>query len=162
MTKITVGIGESQATASRDDEIVTYALGSCVALILLDPLSRVGAMAHIALPESQVDLARADKLPGYFADTAVPFLLNQMRRQGAKEHSQMIAKLVGGAKVTKTEDFFEIGRRNITAIKRLLWQLNIPIKSEDVGGTNSRTVCLKMEDGKAYISSHAYDSIRKI
>lgn len=162
MSKITVGIGDSYASNKREEMIVTYALGSCVALIILDPISRVGAMAHIALPDSSVDTGRAEHLPGYFADTGVPFLLDLMKKQGATINNGMIAKLIGGAKVTKTEDYFEIGKRNIVAIKRLLWQYSIPVRGEDIGGTISRTVNLKMEDGKAYISSHAYESVRKI
>lgn len=162
MSKITIGIGDSYASNDRDDTIVTYALGSCIALIILDPVSKVGAMAHIALPDSQVDLEKAKVLPGYFADSGVPYLLELMKEKGSKLHPGMIAKLIGGAKVTKNEDFFEIGKRNAIAIKKLLWHYSIAVKSEDIGGTNSRTVHLQMEDGKAYISSHAYESVRKI
>ncbi len=162
MSKITIGIGGSYATNCREDTIVTYALGSCIALIILDPVSRVGAMAHIALPESHVDLSKAQNLPGYFADTGVPYLLQLMKEKGSKIHPGLIAKLVGGARVMRTEDHFEIGKRNAVAIKRLLWQFNISVKSEDIGGENSRTVHLNMEDGKVYISSHAYEDVRKI
>ena len=146
----------------REDEIVTYALGSCVALVLICPKTRVGAMVHVALPESHIDMAKADKLPGYFADTGIPHLINIMRNKGAGEVSSYVAKMVGGAKITCTEDYFEIGKRNITAIKKILWQNNIPVKGEDVGGTISRTVKLDMSDGKTYITSHAIDGVRRL
>ncbi len=162
MAKIVIGIGEMGVTNCRDDEIITYALGSCVALVLLCPKSRVGAMIHVALPESHIDKNKAEKLPGYFADTGVPHLIDIMKKKGALDASCFVAKLIGGAKVTSSEDYFEIGKRNVTAIKKILWQSNIAIKAEDVGGTISRTVKLDMNDGKAYITSHAIDGARRL
>ncbi|MCK5882640.1 MAG: chemotaxis protein CheD [Bacteriovoracaceae bacterium] len=162
MSKIVIGIGEMGITNLKEDEIVTYALGSCVALVLICPKTRIGAMVHVALPESHIDLSKAEDLPGYFADTGVPHLIHIMKNKGAGDVSEYVAKMVGGAKITSTEDYFEIGKRNITAIKKLLWQNNIQIKGEDVGGTISRTVKLDMNDGKTYVTSHAIDGIRRL
>lgn len=162
MTKMVIGIGEIAVSTNAEDEIVTYALGSCVAVVLLCPKTRVAAMAHVALPESRLDLSKAENLPGYFADTGIMHLIKIMKQNGAGVVSSFIAKIVGGASVASQDDYFEIGKRNITAIKKMLWQNNIPIKAEDVGGRISRTVKLDMKDGKAYITSHAIEGERRI
>ena len=49
--RIIVGIGEMAVADRPDDVIVTYALGSCVAVCLFDPAARVAAMLHFLLPE---------------------------------------------------------------------------------------------------------------
>ena len=75
MSVVTLGIGEYGVVNKPGDIIKTHALGSCIAIIMLDPITRSIGMVHIALPESNVHKTRAEKLPGYFADTAVPALL---------------------------------------------------------------------------------------
>ncbi|HLE11787.1 MAG: hypothetical protein A2504_15185 [Bdellovibrionales bacterium RIFOXYD12_FULL_39_22] len=153
MAKLIVGVGDCIASKDPSDEIKTYALGSCVALILLDPQLRAGAMAHIALPESNINLARSKERPGYFADTAIPYLFNLMSRLGSIPHKKYIIKLIGGANVVKDEDRFVIGERNITAVKKILWNMNYAITAEDVGKNFSRTVALDMKNGKITITS---------
>ena len=154
MAKIVVGVGEYAVSRNQDDEIRTFALGSCVAVIFLDPKTRTIGMAHIALPESRVDLDKANALPTYFADTGIPYLLEKMKEYGSKPDSDYIIKIVGGAKVVVGSDHFAIGQRNVTEIKRVLWQLNLSIKAEDVGKEHSRTVTVSLKTGKVYVSSH--------
>lgn len=153
MAKIVIGIGEVAVSSSLDDEIKTFALGSCVALILLDPKSRVCGMAHIALPLSEVDLDKSKKLPCYFADTGIPHLIDLMKKEGATIGPSLIIKLAGGANVIGTEDHFKIGIRNVTEIKKILWKLNLPVRAEDVGGNMSRTVSIDLSVGKVNLSS---------
>ncbi len=64
-----LGVGELGATAEPGNGLKTLALGSCVALLVLDPVSHCVAMDHIALPESMVSPEKAKTLPGHFADT---------------------------------------------------------------------------------------------
>jgi chemotaxis protein CheD len=46
---IVVGVGEL-AIAEHPQVLVTQALGSCVGVVLWDPVRRAGGMAHIMLP----------------------------------------------------------------------------------------------------------------
>lgn len=62
--KVTViGIGELAASNEPGAVIKTFALGSCVAITLLDPPTRTVGMAHVALPDSRINPARAQLLP---------------------------------------------------------------------------------------------------
>ena len=69
-------------------------LGSCIGLCLLDPSNNVGGMAHVMLPEAFPD--RPVEKRGKFADTAVPELLEQMLKAGAKKE-KILAAIAGGA-----------------------------------------------------------------
>lgn len=154
MSVVTLGIGEYGVVNQPGDIIKTHALGSCVAIIILDPATRTIGMAHVALPDSKVHPARAEKLPGYFADTAVPALMKEMAAVGAGANPQkMIVKLTGGANVMDKNNTFNIGKRNVLAIKKELWQHRMGARKEDVGGSLSRTVTVNMDDGKVVVNS---------
>ena len=58
--RIVIGIGEFAVTTNAQAEIVTHALGSCVAVCLWDPVSHVAGMLHFLLPEAQLNLERAN------------------------------------------------------------------------------------------------------
>ena len=48
--RVVIGIGELVVTTAPDAEIVTHALGSCVAVCLWDPVTHVAGMLHFLLP----------------------------------------------------------------------------------------------------------------
>lgn len=152
MSVLTVGIGEWVVSDDAADSIKTYALGSCVAVIIYDTRLSVAGMIHIALPDSKVDAERAKKLPGYFADTGLPVMIEEMKRRGAVRGSVWV-KLAGGASVMDPGGFFDIGKRNILATKRILWGSSLGPVAEDTGGALSRTVSIAVSGGVTTISS---------
>ena len=143
--KITIGIGE-MAIAKDNGELVTYALGSCVSAILYSDKYRVGAMLHIALPDSKIDPDKSKDLPGYFADTAIEALVNKIKNIGLQVKDCKIT-LVGGAKVLSHEHTFDIGKRNYLSCKKALWKYNLRVHREDCGGEISRTARLDIDTG---------------
>ena len=149
-----LGIGDFAATNQPGDIIRTLALGSCVSVIIMDPACRCIAMDHVALPESATSPEKARAKPGYFADTGIPAMLKEMRKIGAvgQAHS-LVVKLVGGASVVDDNGTFNIGKRNIITIKRVLWGLGMGATVEDVGGRISRTVSVDVDFGRVKISS---------
>jgi len=154
LSVVTLGIGEYGVINKPGDIIKTHALGSCVAIVMLDPATRTVGMVHVALPESKVHQERAQKLPGYFADTAIPALLEMMRGVGAAANlRKVIVKMTGGANVMDKNNTFNIGKRNVLAIKKGLWAERMGAVAEDVGGSISRTVTINMDDGKVVITS---------
>jgi chemotaxis protein CheD len=151
---VTLGIGEYGVVKNPGEVIKTHALGSCVAIVILDPATRSVGMVHVALPESKVHPARAQKLPGYFADTGVPILIQKMKEMGcAGNLRKLVVKLTGGANVMDKNNTFNIGKRNVLAIKKALWQQRMGAVAEDVGGTISRTVIINVDDGKVHVTS---------
>ncbi len=154
MSVVTLGIGDLGMVNQPGDIIKTHALGSCISVIMMDPATRSVGMVHIALPESKVHPARAAKLPGYFADTAIDALIELMQaKRSAINLRKVIVKITGGANVMDKNNTFNIGKRNALAIKKALWQKRMGAVAEDVGGTISRTVTINVDDGKVIITS---------
>jgi len=152
MATITLGIGEWAVTSEPSDIIKTYALGSCVAVMIYDTKNRIAGMVHVALPESSVDKDKARLLPGYFADTGVSTMIEEMKRRGVVR-AHVWVKLAGGASVMDPNGVFDIGKRNILAVKRNLWRSSLGPIAEDTGGSISRTVLMTVADGEVSLSS---------
>ena len=149
---IVVGIGEYAVSKDPQSIIKTFALGSCVAVIMYDKIRKVGGLLHVALPDSKISNEKSEKLPGYFADTGLPILIDEMKKNGALLNNTWI-KLVGGANVLNTTYNFDIGTRNTLAIKKILWRNNLGAIAEDLGGTIARTCMLHIESGIIIINS---------
>ena len=134
----------------EDGSLITYSLGSCIGVVIYDPVARVGGLLHYMLPESNLDPQKALKKPYMFADTGIPLLFKESYRFGAVKN-RLIVKVAGGAQILDDSGFFNIGKRNYMAMRKLLWKNNILIKAEDVGGQVSRTVRLEMSTGEVWI-----------
>lgn len=149
-----LGIGDFGATVTPGGVIRTMALGSCVAVLMLERKTHCVGMVHVALPDSSVSPDRAKQLPGYFADTGIPALMQAMQKKaGAFSRKDLIVKLTGGANVADPNNTFNIGKRNVLTIKKILWGLGLGAVAEDVGGFHSRTVTLVRDTGKIILSS---------
>ncbi len=151
---ILLGIGDYGATAKRGEVIRTLGLGSCVAVLCHDPAAGIAGMIHVALPDSTINPQQPVAKPGYYADTGIPCLFESLRLVGwRKETGRMSIKLAGGASIMDPNGTFNIGKRNVLAIKRILWGMGFGPVAEDIGGTHSRTVNLDADTGKVTIST---------
>lgn len=152
-------IGIADCAVSNDPEavLVTYALGSCIAVTVHDQVSRVGGMLHLMLPESNIDTARAQSNPYMFANTGIPLLFNRAFQHGA-EKKRLIVRLVGGAQVMDDGGVFNIGKRNQLSARKILWKAGILIHGEETGGTVSRTIKLEIGTGKLWVREGALAS----
>ncbi|MBN2802636.1 MAG: chemotaxis protein CheD [Deltaproteobacteria bacterium] len=150
---VLVGVGELGASKTPGAKIKTMALGSCIAVVMMDPKTRCVGMVHVALPDSSINPKRAQERPGYFADTGIPALVKEMEKLGCQGGGRgWIVKLAGGANVADANNTFNVGKRNAIAIKKILWKLNIAPRSEDIGKNFSRTVTLEVSSGKTTIT----------
>jgi chemotaxis protein CheD len=154
MSDLVLGIGDFGVSKDPTKTIKTYALGSCVAVILFCPSLPAAGMIHIALPESKVNMNRAKEKPGFFADTGIPKLLDALGKIGGPAKGKGVkVKLVGGASIMDKNEIFNIGKRNVLAIKKILWAHGLGAVAEDVGGTISRTVSINVSSGEVKIFS---------
>lgn len=141
------------AVGGGEDVLVTLGLGSCVAVLLHDPVARVGGLAHVLLPEAA--LARDRSNPSKFADTAVPLLVEEVCALGGKKE-RLQARLAGGAAMfgnLLTAGTLNMGERNVAAAREVLRSLGIPVLGEEVGADYGRSVRFRVKDGTALISS---------
>ncbi len=142
---VVVGISDL-AVIATNDFLITHALGSCIAVAVYDRKTRTGGLLHCLLPDSSLDLARAHRAPATFVDTGVRLLAAKMAAKGVN-FSRCVVRIAGGSAVISTTRL-NVGKRNILAARRALWAASVPIASENVGGSQPRTVTLLLPDGE--------------
>ena len=121
-------------------------LGSCIGLCLFDPAVKIACLVHIMLPHAR-DVDTKDI--GKYADTAVPYVINEITARGAVK-SRIRAAMVGGAQLFNFDgaaERLDVGKRNTEADKQLLADSRIRLVAEDVGGKSGRTVVLDAATG---------------
>ncbi|MBC8203971.1 MAG: chemotaxis protein CheD [FCB group bacterium] len=150
---IYVGVGEFAVSKTPGDIVKTLALGSCIAVVLLDPRNRAVGLLHFALPDSSINKKRVSERPGMFADTGIAILLEEMKKLGYSGNRNMIVKLAGGASIIDPNNTFNIGKRNILAARKVLWNYRLGAIAEDIGGNSSRSVSVDVNTGKVILSS---------
>lgn len=150
MTK-TIYMGQFETV--RKPDILRTTLGSCVGVVLYDPLTQVYGMAHIMLPSSTTGTG---DVTGKYADTALPALIEKMGVPLAQA-ARLKAKIAGGANMFSTlhqwgeKDILQIGERNITATLERISHLGIAILGKVVGGTEGRELTIDTRSGKVWI-----------
>ena len=150
MADLVVGISDLKVSSNPADSMITYALGSCIAVAVYDPAARVGGLLHYMLPDSTLDAAKAKETPAMFADTGIPLLFKSCYKLGA-DKKRMVVKVAGGASILDESNFFRIGQKNIMAMRKLFWSNNVLIDAEDTGKNFNRTVRIDLGTGKFYI-----------
>lgn len=65
----------------------------------------------------------------------------------------MVVKVAGGASILDDTNFFRIGQKNITALRKIFWKNNVMIEAEDTGANYNRTVRLELSTGKFLVKS---------
>jgi chemotaxis protein CheD len=125
---------------------ITTVLGSCVAVCLHDPVTKVGGMNHFLLP-LHVERERSPR----FGTVAVPALVEEVTRAGASRRS-LVAKVFGGASVIGAmAQGRRLGEENVALALRLLDEAGIPVLDKDVGGSRGRKVVFLVDEGTAWV-----------
>lgn len=143
---IKVGMADLKVVKSPDG-VTTLGLGSCVGIAVRDPVTKIGGLAHIMLPDSTAIRNNAN-IPK-FADTGIEELVKQIVALGANR-VRLVAKIAGGAQMfsfSSKSDMIRVGERNVAACKKKLAEMKIPILAEDTGDSYGRTVIFYPETG---------------
>jgi chemotaxis protein CheD len=152
MSPITVEISDLQVSADPEATLVTYALGSCIAVVVHDPVRVAGGMIHYMLPLSETAPDKAKVRPAMFADTGIPLLFQSMYALGCEKRN-LVVKVAGGGALYDDNGLFSIGKRNYTILRKMFWKAGVIINAEDVGGAKSRTARLHVGSGRCTVAS---------
>ena len=90
VSSMIVGISDCKVTRDADSVLVTYALGSCIAVAMHDPVTKVSGLLHYMLPESAIDAKKAEQNPFMFADTGIPRLIEAVKAAGGDGKRMMV------------------------------------------------------------------------
>ncbi len=136
------------AWAIEPERPLATLLGSCVAVCLFDPQSRVGGLNHFMLPN--IRRGQNDDVDTLLSgDFAMESLLNALLMKGAKK-MRLQAKAFGGGTIIDTTDARTIGMRNADFAKEWLHREGIPLLSSDFLGPWSRKVLFLPTTGDAF------------
>lgn len=148
-----VGVSDWKVSNNGHDTIITYALGSCLGIVIYDPVVRVAGLLHVMLPLSKADPAKAKVKPAMYVDSGFATLLADFYDLGGQKRNMKLY-VAGGAsmRMDSKDDYFKIGSRNFTTFRKLLWKNGLMIDFQDVGGNISRTVAVRVMDGLVTIN----------
>ncbi|WP_333589645.1 chemotaxis protein CheD [Ligilactobacillus acidipiscis] len=143
-----VGISDYKISYAPN-KIMTVGLGSCIGTIVYDPVSKIGGLSHIMLPDSKpfekngtsgLNLAK-------YANTALPLMVKELKQKAPRAKFQ--AKISGGANMFGFKNNLttaNIGQRNVDAVLNQLASLQIPLVGQDTGGSSGRTMVVDLND----------------
>lgn len=129
---------------SKGPCVVTTILGSCVAVCLYDPVTKIGGINHFMLPLWNGQGLASPK----YGNIAIERLVEKMQSLGCNKKN-LIAKVFGGGEVLESniQQFF-IGERNIKIALEMLDELNVPVMGKSVGGKLGRKILFNTETGE--------------
>jgi chemotaxis protein CheD len=145
-----IGIGDCKVSKDSADTLITHALGSCIAVLIHDPIAKVAGLLHFMLPESSLDADKAAKRPFVYADTGIPLLFQTAYQLGASK-PRLHVMATGGAQMLDPNGTFNIGKRNHLAMRKIFWKAGVIVHKEEVGGTSSRTVSIDVATGRVQL-----------
>ena len=138
---------------TKNHEVVTTVLGSCVSACVRDPMSGVGGMNHFMLPgETGKALDKwggTDSLATRYGIAAMENLINDILKQGSRKE-RLEVKLFGGGTVLAME-VSDVGNRNIQFARQFVEAEGLSVASEDLGGTHPRKVNYFPRTGKVMV-----------
>jgi len=137
-----------RVVATAEPSLLRTILGSCVAICLFDPLLPAGGMNHYLLPHR----LGGDGESARFAAPALARLIAAMLDLGSRK-SRLRSKVFGGACVLQPSapSGADLGARNAALAFDLLAEERIPVIAHDVGGSHSRKLLFRTDDGAAFV-----------
>jgi chemotaxis protein CheD len=149
-------IDQGEFYATRDNEVISTLLGSCVACCLWEPVSRTMGMNHFLLAnrrfskEMPVIVSEA----GRYGIQAMELLINEMLKLGANRYL-LRAKVFGGGNVlaatNKGDPFYAVGEVNSRFVREFLENEKIPLEASNLGGTSGRVIHFDGSDFSVYM-----------
>ncbi len=143
--------------ASKKPHVVNTILGSCVALILWDPVLKIGGINHYMLPKWTGSGTASHK----YGDIAIAELLKRMIGFGSCK-TDLVGKVFGGSETGVPNGVFHIGKRNIELALNFLEKEKIKVVSQSTGGSLGRKVVFYSESGEVLVKNIGHDSVESL
>lgn len=135
---------------TRNGELVTTVLGSCVSACVRDARLRIGGMNHFMLPldgsQGTSAWGAAASAATRYGNVAMERLINDIFKLGGRREDLEL-KLVGGGRVL-AEMTTDIGARNIAFVREYVHDEGFKVLGEDLGDVFARKVVYFPESGR--------------
>lgn len=150
MKTVYIGMSEMAVSKNPTEQLMTFSLGSCIAVALYDPGCRAGGLIHCMLPASRIHKAKATEKPCMFVDTGLPELLDRLLELGSREQ-RLLVWIAGASCMSVDNQAFRIGERNHHAVQHFFAQHELEISAASVGGHHSRSLTLNIATGRCVV-----------
>lgn len=135
---------------TKDDEMITTVLGSCISACIRDSATGIGGMNHFMLPQTTHSKlnSRAESVVGNafrYGNFAMEHLINTILQQGGKRKNLEV-KLFGGSKIIAT--LGDVGQRNIDFVLDYIDTESLKLISQDLGDIYPRKVNFFPQTGR--------------
>ena len=150
---VTIYPGEFYST--KENEMISTVLGSCVSIVLYDTKSRVGGINHFMLAKdsslkSDFETDENKRL-GKFGEYAIDLLIEDLKKNGAVL-ANLEAKVFGGGNIFNLPDVdAQVGNVNSKFAFSYLEKLNIPVVKSNTGGILPRKIFFDPETQKVFM-----------
>ncbi len=144
-----VFLHQGEVLVTRKPVVVQTTLGSCVSVVVHDPVTKLGAMCHAVMPEAT---SAGDRSLRY-VDRAVPHLLARFTRSGIPIERLQV-KLIGGSTSSArsgTPRFRPVGPRNVDLALSYIRQYGMDVTAQDTGGERGRRVLFVVPTGDVFV-----------
>lgn len=156
-TMVILTPGEYYAT--KDKEIISTAVGSCIATCLFDAKNGIAGMSHFLLPGVVNAKNVLSTEIGRYGMYAMEVLIGDLIKLGA-DREKIKAKVFGGGSVLRfRQTDGNIPQSNIQFIRRFLKIERIPLVKEDVGESRVRIILFFSDTGKTLLKKLPYTSV---
>ena len=126
---------------TREDEVITTVLGSCVSACIRDRVFGIGGMNHFMLPESEHGgWGGADDMTSTatrYGNYAMEHMINDILKYGGHRRNLEV-KLFGGGRIINGSS--NVGERNIEFARCYLRTEGLPVLSQDLGDVYPRKI----------------------
>ncbi|OHD57156.1 MAG: hypothetical protein A2Y33_09545 [Spirochaetes bacterium GWF1_51_8] len=152
MQSVFLKTGESIVTA-EEIKVITI-LGSCVSVVIFDPILKMGAISHALLPDSSFS-ARTETKPNpmQYVEEGFYALLDYFYKKGIKKW-RLEVKIFGGAKVNycdqNTDYCTNIGEQNYLKALEVAEREGLKVLAKDIGGDRGRKLVFYTAQGVVY------------
>jgi len=148
-----VNFSEMKISSNPVETLVAFSIGSGIGMTIHDPVGGVGGVLNFILPDStKANGTNPAKAPFMFADTGITTFLKALFEQGAKAENLKVV-IAGGAHIMDQTGVFNIGQKNLEALKTSLGDFGVKIHHEASGGTKNRTISLEIGSGRSIIKT---------
>ena len=150
---VTIYPGEFYST--KENEMISTVLGSCVSIVLYDVQNHVGGINHFMLAKdsslkSDASCDAVKKL-GKFGEYAIDLLIADLEKKGGVL-SNFEAKVFGGGNIFNLPDIdAQVGNVNSKFAFEYLEKLNIPIVKSNTGGSLPRKIFFDPKTQKVFM-----------
>jgi chemotaxis protein CheD len=142
-----VNSSDMKISTNPVETLVAFSIGSGMGVTVHDPVCGVGGILNFMLPDScRANGVNPARVPFMFADTAIPAFLEALYAHDVQP-GRLKVVIAGGAHILDQTVAFNIGQKNLEALKAGLATYNLEIYHENIGGTNSRTLSLEIGSG---------------